>query len=58
MKLKLDVPNELFPEGKCPIQYSKTFPVRQYDFCAFSGIWCFGDLNDRPDNCPIVEVEE
>lgn len=61
MKLKLEVEDKYMPKGYCPITYyqctSRDIPCT-YLYCAINGNQCDGDLKVRPDDCPIIEVEE
>jgi len=58
MKFKLDVPEDVMPDGKCPLVYDLITSIRHYRFCHITGMACDGVLNDRPEDCPIVGVEE
>ena len=58
MKLLLDVPEKFVPDGICPIKYEMVTPIRHYEFCSITGVWCYGNLENRPAICPIVEVDE
>jgi hypothetical protein len=58
MKIKLDVPKDFMPEGKCPLVYDFKTSIRHYRYCIITGTWCSGNLDDQPEDCPIVEVED